>query len=525
MNEKQILALRQVLSSLPAATAAKIAFAVERDMLAGGSLPHDEILSELRPALRLAAALMSRVPSAQRLFCVAFEDLLTVRPRRRKQAGRIARASIAPFWTWLKETAMPGEAARLEGEITAKILSTGAASAGQDIAAFQKAAAAAILHHIPSADAASAPFKRAAEALGGPEIAADVYDMARMLEAAPELLMLQRKLPRPVPALTAPIVSVVQEWFYEFEAKLPGITGYLAFMIMGRLERPCEVLRLAGALSNRMDDVLVSRTAAGLVGEALLADMEDAAADLMQMRPVSLDASAAIDCVRSFAQLSGGIVRELGIKREGLWGKRMMAARATVAEAMDKLLSRAVKDINNTLPTQRAGGFAFKARRKPDLGKAADMAKQARAAELARLVAGCRIYAGPAAFASLLNEVDEEASDLVRRFTTEMLDDLRNPGAYPPDRADLHVAHALALSDILLGPDETGLIRRRVSVARQESGSNRAGGREGFLVGGGEAQFGQKDGGVFAEERRPGPQGSGAGREAYGSDRYAGSLR
>src|SRR5579872_6204302 len=48
-----------------------------------------------------------RTPTPLRFFCLPFEDLLIAAPRQRKQRGRIARDSIAPIWTWLREILLP----------------------------------------------------------------------------------------------------------------------------------------------------------------------------------------------------------------------------------------------------------------------------------------------------------------------------------------------------------------------------------------------------------------------------------
>ena len=96
--------LKSFLGSLPEQIAARLAHAVEVDRLVEGkSLPHEMILEGLRPALRrLAGAELTLTPL--RFFCVPFEDLFTIVPRKDiKQKGRISRGSVAPIWTWVSQ--------------------------------------------------------------------------------------------------------------------------------------------------------------------------------------------------------------------------------------------------------------------------------------------------------------------------------------------------------------------------------------------------------------------------------------
>jgi hypothetical protein len=87
------------LGSLPGSAAVKLADAIERDRLLGGDFPHDEILSALRPALRLARA-TRRFPTPQRIFFQSFAGML-IDDTESREEREIARASLEPVWSWL----------------------------------------------------------------------------------------------------------------------------------------------------------------------------------------------------------------------------------------------------------------------------------------------------------------------------------------------------------------------------------------------------------------------------------------
>ncbi len=466
--------LDSVLGAVPPATALKLARAIEQDRLQGGALPHDVILQSLRPRLRDAQSRLNRLPSPSRLVAAAFEDLLSDRPRLRKQRGRIARQSVSPVWYWLTHEVIPAEAEPLLDAIRAKLLSGGPQFAEAEVAAFQAAAADAILAAVPSPDPEDERSAAAARALGGMDLALDAHDMAHMMRLGRQIRRLQQELPRPIEHLGEGDIGAIRIVWEQVMATHPDSGPYIAFFIMGRLARPWEVMRLAGALSGKMDDLLISRTDLGLVGELLMADLEDDVDRLRRIRTTDYVAAPAVEAVAGFARVSTGVVRELGIKRDGAWGRRLMAARSGVAEEVERLLGRAVRDISTTLPTSRKAGFSLRAQRVPDLTRTLDRMKAARAVEVATLIAGARPHAMAGAFSGFLSDVDEEVCDLVRKYTSDMLDELRRLPEATQVRAGAFVDHATTLARILFGETEGQLLRRRVVAATQSPDSSGA---------------------------------------------------
>lgn len=450
------------LRSVTPALAAKLARAIEFDRLRGGALPHEAILEALRPKLREAERRLSRLPTPRRLFSTAFEDLILPMPRFAKQRGRIARSSIEPVWNWLTGSLLPDEAGAAIEAIRAKLISGAAEFVDGEVQALQTLAAQAILAAIPSPEKAD---PSAVRSLGGQDIAADAYDMARMMEIAPLIARLQHELPRPIHALEERDITTIRAVWEQVVAEHPDCAPYIAFFVLGRLDKPWEIMRLAGALSRKMDDILLSRTDIGFVGELLLSDLEDCVAHLAAIRPNEMKAAPAVDVVTRFGRLSTGIVRELGIKRDGVWGKRLMAARAGIADEMERLLARATKDISATLPMTRRAGLNLRARRIPDLTRMLDPQKADRAIQLAALVMGARPHATAGAFGSIIAEIDEKIGGLLRHYTADMIDELAiaPPGLRP--QASVFIQHAIELTCIMMSPEEGELIRRRAAAA------------------------------------------------------------
>src|ERR1700723_3924745 len=101
--------LKAFLGGLPRPAAGRLAMAVEMDRLMDGHcLPHEDILSGLRPILRQESS--DRRATPLRLFCRPFQDLLTSQPRKVKQKAAIARSTLVPVWNWVSLILIPDEA-------------------------------------------------------------------------------------------------------------------------------------------------------------------------------------------------------------------------------------------------------------------------------------------------------------------------------------------------------------------------------------------------------------------------------
>lgn len=451
------------LGSVTPMLALQLARAVEDDRLRGGALPHDAILAALRPRLREAADRLHRTFTPRRMVCVAFEDVL-VDHRLRKQRGRIARSSIEPVWQWLIHTLSPVATEAALDAIREKLLNGGPDFAGPEVQTFQKIAAEAILNAIPTPDMKDA---RAADAVAAltPDVAADAHDMARLMEIGAEIENLKRALPRPVHAIGEEHVARIRVIYERVVEAHPDCASYIPFAVMGRLDRPWEALRVAGAMTRKTDDIMISRTDAGQIGETLLADLEDCVEMLASIRPVELKAAVALPCVIAFSNISTGMVREIGIKREGLWGKRLMQVRGGMSAQMERLIARAPREIAVTLPTVRRGGFGLRGARVPDLTRTLDPQKAAKAIELARLIAGSRPHGMAGAFAGLLTQVDDAVTANLRRYTHDLADEVHALGQAGAASSAKFVDQAVALTAALDGQQEADTLRRRVTAA------------------------------------------------------------
>ncbi|HEX4635392.1 MAG TPA: hypothetical protein VH189_04370 [Rhizomicrobium sp.] len=442
--------LKAFLGGLPGPAAARLAMAVEVDRLMDGrTLPHDDIMEGLRPVLRREN--YDRTPTPLRLFCRPFQDLLTSMPRKAKQKGCIARSSLVPAWHWVTQTLLPAEAAAYSAECKALVLAHKPDDALARAARFWRIAAEAMYKAL-----ATEAGRRSAQALLGDALAVeDVLDMALLLSAGEIIEQLIVLLPMPVHAFNEQLVWQVREIYDRLVAEKPDVAPYVPIIVMNRLNRPWEALRLPLLVTRHTDETLISKTDMGLVGEILFARMDALKTSIQATRHPIFDADRLLDEAKSFADLSSHIVKEIELKREGEWGKRLLAERVQIGKVMESFMDRAPKEFAAALPTSKGKGADFS--RHPGAEKH-DMALR-----YARLVAGSRPFAAAASFAAKQMAAYDEIATLLKRYNEDVVKALKTD----PQNSVVNAQFLLCaeLTATMFSDQEAELLRRRGRAA------------------------------------------------------------
>ena len=458
--EDKIGALRAFLGNLPEHIAVRLAKAIEVDRLGDGIvLPHDAILDGLRPILRRGTN-VARTATPLRLFCKPFEDLLVSGPRKDKQKGRIARASVAPVWKWLANTLLPDAHAEYVQTTKAAAYAYRLDEANAAAASYWKQASQALRAALEG----DANRKAARLVLNGEVVAADAREMSLMLAAGDAVRELHAVLPKPTPALTEDLVWSLRGIYDGLLETAPDSAPYVAVAAMNRLAHPWEALRLPLTISRQTQDTLISNTDMGLVGEILLADMESHAVQIHSARQPEFDATALVRHVAGFAALSNGIVKEIEMRRDGRWGQRLMKDRAAVAEMMESFVKRAPREILAALPTLKTGSYAG-GPRAPDLSRPLDPEKIARARRYAELVVGCRPVAAAASFGAALGDARDEVIVSLRPYCEDIVKELRETDGERRRIAEQYFEMAAELTTQFLSAEEGEFLRRRGRAA------------------------------------------------------------
>jgi hypothetical protein len=454
-SREKLDSLRAFLGSLPVGLAGHLARAVEADRMNNGSvLPHDLILESLRPALR-AGHQAERAQTPMRVFCRPFEDLL-VNERRQKQKGRIARNSITPVWNWLAQDVIPDELNSYSIAIKTAVLGYRADEMRERTQEFWKMASDAIRREVGS--------RTARQKLENDMVVEDAREMGLMLSAAQDICDLQDCLPHHLPNLTDEAVQTFRAAYDKLAETNLDAVPYLPLVVMNRLDHAWEALRLPLAVSRTTNETLVASTDMGLVGEVLFGAVEMHAAAILGAKPNQFGADGLLGHVEGFTTLSTGVAKEVELRRDGVWGQRLIKDRAAVAEVMDGFMDRAPREIMAALPMQKSGtgGAGPKV---PDMSRGSDPEKSDRALSYARLIAGCRRFAAAGSFAASLKRADEEVATSLKSYNEDIVRELRHASDEKRENAGQFAAVATELTTILFSVEEGEFLRRRGRAA------------------------------------------------------------
>jgi hypothetical protein len=417
----------------------------------GRALPHHDILSGLRPVLRTGDE-FQRTLTPLRLFCRPFQDLLTSAPRRAKQKGRISRGSLVPVWNWISQTLIPTETAIYVRQARTLVLAQKDDEAIVGVGRFWPQASAAMTSVLKDVNSR----KILEKTLGDAMAVEDADEMALLLAAGETIEQLARMLPKPVASFNETLLWDVRGIYDALVQSQPDAAPYVSVIAMNRLARPWEALRLPVMISRKHDETLISKTDMGLVGEILFDRMDTLKTSIQATRHPLFDAEVLMEEVKSFADLSRHIVMEIELKRDGEWGKRLLAERVGIGKVMESFMDRAPKEFNAALPMSKGKGADFSRHPGPEKH---DMAKR-----YARLVAGSRNFAAAASFVAKQQATYDELCTTLKRYNEDVIRALKTD---PAHAEVVHVQFELCaeLTAILFSEDEAAMLRRRGKAA------------------------------------------------------------
>jgi hypothetical protein len=180
-------------------------------------------------------------------------------------------------------------------------------------------------------------------------------------------------------------------------------------------------------------------------------------AEIRSARHPNFDADKLLEQVRSFSELSAAVTKEIGVRRDGEWGQRLIKDRAHVGAVMDGFMERAWKELAHALPMQRGAG------KSADFTKPIDADKREMAMRYVRLVAGSKNFAAAGSFAAKQKDATEELGNYLRRYNEDVVREMRS-GSSPIVESQFQFA--TILTAILFSQEEADLMRRRGKAAQ-----------------------------------------------------------
>lgn len=284
-----------------------------------------------------------------------------------------------------------------------------------------------------------------------------VRHVISLLRSAPVLRTALNGLPPVITDMGEPLAAKIRDRYEAAADADPDAAVWALFLIMTRFEHPWRLLRVFERIARRDDDLLVSQTDMAHIGEALLGD---AAFHLNRFEtpPATREAAiAAADALAAFSAITVGITREIGVRKDGAWGKRLFTLRSRASEQMTAIHDAARDVVARAVPEGGAGRGRGGARDGETLPE--------RAEALCLFLYLARDDAGRAAVGGAHLKVMEEVAERLEAAGQRLLLSLRD-GATGDAPAALPRAEEIAVLMRAVGEGEAAaLLLRRTAAA------------------------------------------------------------
>lgn len=331
LTPAKLAQLRALMSALPAAFAARIVETAR----AG-----DETMGELLHAC-------SRKPEVytRERFFAPLAPLSLDPAHARPSLAHIPPAMLATVWSWMDETLAPDITAAMTERCANPLMPLDEKAEDALRADASKRILAAIdeLRDDPRAT------KQLRHRLGVGDFRA-VRDLAAILRAAPVLRKAMADIPPSIAELDEGLSQTLRDRYDAACAADPDAGVWFLYLVMARLVRPWAILRVFEKIARRDDDFLLSRTDVSTIGDALLEDAAyyvSAFADIPASNEAAQEMATALT---QFATVTVGMSREIGIRKDGGWGRQIMALRQRASAQMEAIHAAALAQLDKTVP-------------------------------------------------------------------------------------------------------------------------------------------------------------------------------
>lgn len=477
--------LRSFLSQLPSDAARKLLEAVD-----SGAMPASHLglsVEELRECLGQPvsddvepvpdnvepvpddAEIEKRREAIQRLFMAPFEDFLFDGERTEKEVGRIPRSSTEPIWNWIQEDVLPDTFPDMLDRVHRHLDSGDEEALSAAITVMQEATAAAMSAALERSETEPEHFDRLMKKLGDFAILEDAREIADVFMILDEVRQMHYEVPRLISSFDDIMVSSVRDIYDRLYERDPDRAIYLALALMGRLEFPWQILRLARKVAQRSDDTMISRTDFSILGERLIKRLESIADHFRGLRPGLSDLSELHGLIVEFSDLSSGITKEIELLRIGNWGQRLLTSRNLISTAVGDEFSHYLKDLSNALPLQRVGGFGRGGPRRVDVSRLPDDERVIRILRELDFMDDVKPLAKAIGAQNAFDRTQPELEAYVVSYEDAIIEELRYSEADEAENAEAYLAVACELSKRVCGASASSTLTKRGRIALQAS--------------------------------------------------------
>ncbi len=414
------------------------------------------VLSVLRKIVRTdTVADEPRGDIAARLFFQAADPFIVEAETGAARIGQIRRASLVPFWAWLKNCVLPNEMAEFETEIVAAWRSNDEARIDTLVRQHQIRVVDAV-GDILAARNTNNEMQRLIGRIGSPDALDDLPTIFAALKNREVLEGLSVRLPRGPIQLNSGQVHAVRAQLDLPSLMSPAALPIALALVMRRLASPWQLLRLATAAAETDDEVRVAATpfavAVQLVLNEVFRVMHELRNDLRHERyaNVSKHLKTVHDSVR-------GMRTELDLRNDSAWGRQMATIRTDI--------SNMIRSEIDSVPGRVRRMLRQRGDKDITVGAKLDRIDVEHTAALIELVATCRNFASELAINEVTQRTYTEVEQYLERSTQVLLDGLRASDPKYREFRRSQVDAAIRFCGVIFGDEYAELLSKAADVA------------------------------------------------------------
>jgi hypothetical protein len=426
---------------------------LQGDDVAGGAA----ILAVLRRSVREGRANALRFGDPARMFFALLEPFVVDDAPDRKHRGRIARATLQPFWLWLSNTVMPEDASTYCEQVEQALSASDTDRADQLARGFQDRALRAMQHVLASLPNDDKARRRLTMQLGTPRAADDVATVIAILTRRDGIAMLGIQLPEMIDNLNGRVLEQVKSLIDSPLAAKADLFLYALVLVMSRLVAPWQLVRLAtkaagGDVANRVAETPYA-LAVDLVLEEVERQVRELAGDIKNGRGIAVSV-----LLKDIHDAVRGLRSEVDMPIESPWGKNLAAVRSEISKAL-------------TAEIELMPGRVRRLMRPPKVivpGSVLNAEEVEETEALIGFVVACRNYASELA----INEVTQRTfTDLQKSLDTgtrTLLDALRTSSRGERSFRQSQVDAAVRFCAQVFGHEYAALLSKAADIASQK---------------------------------------------------------
>ena len=470
--QQSVERLRDYLRSLKPEARAMLVAELERGVLRGEEVVAGNglVLQELRRAIRASEQPIVRVGDAARAFFAPLEPFLIDDAADHHRSGCLARVSLVPIWEWIGRDLMPADAKALSEDINRALLADDRVKAEQATRILHDRAIQRIKETIRAVGAHEKAARRLAVQVGTPHALDDLDTLLRILAIRDVLADLTRRMPSHMRVFEREhVVSIKGLLDGATAPKSPEITEHKAdillyglILVMGRLEAPWQLIRIACRAAESDDTARIAETPFAVAVTLVLGEVEsmvrELRTELKARRPVTLLLKGLHDAAR-------GLRTELDLSVDSPWSRRLAAIRTDISNLLKTEIEITPARVRRLLQPRPEREIAR--------GSVLDAIDVGDAEMMVELVAACRHYANELAVNEVTMRSYAELQQYLETGTKLLLDMLRHAGDGDRPFRQSQVDAAVRLCRVIFGPDYAGLLAKAAEMAVQAGTSER----------------------------------------------------